>query len=431
MSWLWCSLPVFLAVVAGMVVAGQTTRETLGATDSTEPAPEEATQNPSKFSESTTENSATPPPLDPSSATVPPLDPSSATVPPLDPSSATVPPLDSSSASPQPLDPSSASFSPPDPSSATPQPLDPSSATPPPLDPSSAAPSSLDPTSTPLANGTGSPIQLASTAGTPTTSTSVHSTTGVLSHTTQDFNASQQASTVLTELSTFLSLETETDVSQGSSPTNGSQHWTTEHPGTETDTPQVSSASTAVTNTSELGGYVHLDVQVKTQPPPTSTLTSTKEQPTGSYLVTTEATTTEANESIPLKPTTSLASKAFKTTTRSYSRLSTAQVATKKMSLVAQCLIAIAILAGVCTIFVICTVVLCTKLSSQRRNYRVNSANGTELICISALLPEEERQLRRKMRPKRLREHLKETAAGYNSDSDDDDLTLHSFVTEH
>ncbi|XP_078410508.1 P-selectin glycoprotein ligand 1 [Cetorhinus maximus] len=387
MSLQWCTLPVFLAIVAGMVVMEQTTRATLELTDSVETSVG-VTQNPSKYSESTTESLATTPPLNPSSATPPPLDPSS----------------------------------------ITPPPLDPSSATPPLLDQSSATPQHLDPMSTPLADATGSPTQLTSTAGTPTTSAPVYSTTGVLSHTTQDFNAS--------ESSIFLRLETETGVNQDSSPTIGSQHWTTDETGTGTYTPEITSASTAVTNTSEVGGYVHPDVWVKTQPPPTSTLTSTKKQPTSFHPVTTSAPTvttiTKVNESMPLNPTIPFISKIIKTTTRSYNRLSTAQVTAKKISLVAQCLIAIAILAGVCTIFVICTVVLCTKLSTQRQNYRVNRTNGTELICISALLPEDERKLRRKMRPKRLRDHLKETAVGQNSDSDDDDdLTLHSFVTEH
>ncbi|XP_041057914.1 uncharacterized protein PB18E9.04c-like [Carcharodon carcharias] len=396
MSLQWCTLPVFLAIVAGMVVMGQTTRATLELTDSVETTSVGVTQNPSKYSESTTESLATLPPLNPSSATPPSLDPNS----------------------------------------ATPPPLNPSSATPPLLDQSSATPQHLDPTSTPLAEATESPTQLTSTAGTPTTSAPVYSTTGVLSHTTQDFNASQQATNKLMELSTFLRLETETGVNQDSSPTIGSQHWTTDETGTGTDTPEITAASTAVTNTSEVGGYVHPDIQVKTQPPPTSTLTSTKKQTTSFHPVTTGAPTvttiTKANESMPLNPTIPFVNKIIKTTTRSYNRLSTAQVTAKKMSLVAQCLIAIAILAGVCTIFVICTVVLCTKLSTQRQNYRVNRTNGTELICISALLPEDERKLRKKMRPKRLRDHLKETAVGQNSDSDDDDdLTLHSFVTEH
>ncbi|XP_048412298.1 P-selectin glycoprotein ligand 1 [Stegostoma tigrinum] len=231
-----------------------------------------------------------------------------------------------------------------------------------------------------------------------------------------------------------MNLQTMNDVNQDSSPTYGTTHWTTETGRTETEASETTLTSTVITNTSELGGYVHPDVKVKTTTESSSTLTSTKKLPTSPYPVTTAppvvTTTIKANESIPLKPTVPFISKIVKTTTRSNNRLTTAQATRKKISLVAQCLIAIAILAGVCTVFVICTVVLCTKLSSQRQNYRVNRSNGTELICISALLPEDERKLRRKMRAKRLRD-LKETTIGQNSDSDEDDLTLHSFVTEH
>ncbi|XP_038675492.1 flocculation protein FLO11-like [Scyliorhinus canicula] len=546
MSLLWCSLPVFLAVVAGMVVMGQITRETLATTDLTESTAEEVTQDGGKYFESTTENLPTPPPVDQSSSTTPPVnqsssttppvdqsssttpavdqsssttppvdqsssttppvdqsssttpavdqsssttppvDQSSSTTPPVDQSSSTTPPVDQSSSTPPPVDQSSSttppvnqsssttpavdqssSTTPPanqsssttpavDQSSSTTPPVDQSSSTPPPVDQSSSTtqpvnqsssttpavnqslsttpavdqssstPPPLDPTSTPLTP---------STPGTPVTSTLVYSTTGFPSHSTQDFNASQQASTVSMESSTFPGLETETDASQESSSTPGPQPWTTEEPGTESGTSEVTSASTAVTNTSEIGGHVHPDRQAKTQPPATSTLTSTKKQPTRFDPVTTGVTTlttvTKVNESMFLKPTVSTVSKILRTSTRRYNRLSTAKVKPKKISLVAQCLIAIAILAGICTIFVICTVVLCTKLSSQRQHYRVEQSNGTELMCISALLPEEERKLRKKMRPKRIRDHFKEISAGQNSDSDDDDLTLHSFITEH
>ncbi|XP_067862108.1 P-selectin glycoprotein ligand 1-like [Heptranchias perlo] len=354
MQLMWCSLPVLLAVVAGVVVMGQSSTETLEISDLTEPISVGVTQSPSDDSESTTE--------------------------------------------------------------------------------SSAILSTLSLTSTSLTDETGSPVQPASTTATPTAITSVYSATGYLSNTTQDFSASQQVSTDLIELVTSPGFEAETVVSQASSSTNGSELWADEL-GNATGMPEVTSASTAVTNTSEIGGLlVHPDVKAKTQSPPTSKMTSTKKHTTGFRPATTAVPSTTAitkrKESIPLKPTISFVSKITKAATRSYNRLSTAQATTKKIGLVTQCLIAIAILAGVCTIFVICTIVLCTKLSSQTQGYRVNRTNGTELMCISALLPEEERKLRKKMKPKRLRD-FKMTTVGQTSESDDDDLTLHSFVTEH
>ncbi|XP_048467375.1 P-selectin glycoprotein ligand 1 [Rhincodon typus] len=357
MPLMWCSLPVLLAVVGGLVVMEQTTRETLEVINSTEPVSDGDTQNPETF-------------------------------------------------------PASSATSPPDY-----------------LDSTSLLSPSL--TSTPLPDET---AQLTSTTGSLTTSPSNYSATGAPSVSTQDLKTSQEATSQLSEVSSFMNLQTMNDVNQDSSPMKGTAHWTTETGGTETEVSEATLTSTAVTNTSELGGYVHPDVKVKTITLPSSTLTSIKKLPTSPYPVTTAppvvTTTIKATESIPLKPTVPFVSKIIKTTTRSNNRLTTAQVTGKKISLVAQCLIAIAILAGVCTVFVICTVVLCTKLSSQRQNYRVNRSNGTELICISALLPEDERKLRRKMKAKRLRD-LKETTIGRNSDSDEDDLTLHSFVTEH
>ncbi|XP_051887913.1 P-selectin glycoprotein ligand 1 [Pristis pectinata] len=292
-------------------------------------------------------------------------------------------------------------------------------------------PSTLYPTSAPIDVTTGSPEHLTSTTGAPTTRTSVYSTMGYLSQTTQDVNSSQQPTTYLIELSASPGLEAVTNASQEPTFTNGSEHWATDDPGNDTDLPEITSFSTPVTNTSEAAVFLGPGINGKTQSPPTSKMTSATKQTPDFHSTTTSATTNTAITSRGnLKSTTPFVHDVTKVTTRNYNRLTTAQAATKKIGLVTQCLIVIAILAGICTIFVICTIVLCTKLSTQRHNYRVNQMNGTELICISALLPEEERKMRKKLRPKRLRD-FKETMTGQTSDTDDDDLTLQSFVTEH
>ncbi|TNN73761.1 P-selectin glycoprotein ligand 1 [Liparis tanakae] len=52
-----------------------------------------------------------------------------------------------------------------------------------------------------------------------------------------------------------------------------------------------------------------------------------------------------------------------------------------------RCLITIASLAAVATIFMVSTIILCTKLS--KRKYKVKKPEAaTEMMCISALLPE-------------------------------------------
>uniref|UniRef100_W5MB25 Uncharacterized protein n=1 Tax=Lepisosteus oculatus TaxID=7918 RepID=W5MB25_LEPOC len=96
----------------------------------------------------------------------------------------------------------------------------------------------------------------------------------------------------------------------------------------------------------------------------------------------------------------------------------------KRDGLVSQCLIAIAVLAGVATIFMVCTIVLCTKLSSNKQRYRVKEANGTELVCISALLPDGSNSYR--SRPKTQKSNG--ALCPNTDDSEGDDLTLHSFL---
>ncbi|XP_006006199.1 P-selectin glycoprotein ligand 1 [Latimeria chalumnae] len=98
----------------------------------------------------------------------------------------------------------------------------------------------------------------------------------------------------------------------------------------------------------------------------------------------------------------------------------------KKSCTVGRCLLAIAVLAGIATIFIICTIVLATKLSNQRQNYRENYHNSTELVCISAFMPEQESNSRSRIKPK-----LMKTFATNGDDSDGDDLTLHSFLPDH
>ncbi|XP_062890130.1 P-selectin glycoprotein ligand 1 [Mobula hypostoma] len=244
------------------------------------------------------------------------------------------------------------------------------------------------------------------------------STTDPRIQTAQGVNSSQQPTTDAIGLSASTGLEEGTSTSQEPTVTDRSEQWTTADPASVSE---VTSFSTPVTNISEGNGILGPGVKGKTQSPPTSMITSAT--------TTTAATSSKASGS-KVTSAVPVVNHLTKVTTKNYNRLTTAQATTKKISLVTQCLIVIAILAGICTIFVICTIVLCTKLSTQRHNYRVNQMNGTELMCISALLPEEERKMRKKLRPKRLRD-LKETMTGQNSDTDDDDLTLQSFVTEH
>ncbi|KAJ8263661.1 hypothetical protein COCON_G00161180 [Conger conger] len=97
----------------------------------------------------------------------------------------------------------------------------------------------------------------------------------------------------------------------------------------------------------------------------------------------------------------------------------------RKDGLVSQCLIAIVTLAGVATVFIVSTTVLCTKLSARKYRYRMRQSSGTEMTCISALLPDGNGAHGRPRTPKSNGALLPNL-----EDGEGDDLTLHSFLPE-
>uniref|UniRef100_A0A3P8SVC5 Selectin P ligand n=1 Tax=Amphiprion percula TaxID=161767 RepID=A0A3P8SVC5_AMPPE len=98
-------------------------------------------------------------------------------------------------------------------------------------------------------------------------------------------------------------------------------------------------------------------------------------------------------------------------------------------SLARNCLIIIAALAALATVFMVSTIVLCTKLSA--RKYRVKKPQqGTEMMCISALLPEPSYSYTRQRNP--VRNGVRVIPGGGDSDDDlGDNLTLSSFLPEN
>ncbi|XP_069475562.1 P-selectin glycoprotein ligand 1 isoform X2 [Ambystoma mexicanum] len=96
-------------------------------------------------------------------------------------------------------------------------------------------------------------------------------------------------------------------------------------------------------------------------------------------------------------------------------------------SLMGQCLLAISILALVATIFIISTIVLATKLSNLRNRYKLLNKSSTEMVCISALLPDSEQASgKSKVKPNKLK-----TFAASPEEGDGDNLTLNSFLPDH
>ncbi|XP_073334212.1 P-selectin glycoprotein ligand 1 [Pagrus major] len=98
-------------------------------------------------------------------------------------------------------------------------------------------------------------------------------------------------------------------------------------------------------------------------------------------------------------------------------------------ALVTQSLIAIACLAGLATIFMVTTIILCAKLST--RKYRVKKPQqATEMMCISSLLPERNYNYARQRNP--VTNGILVMHHGGDSDEDGgDNLTLSSFLPEN
>ncbi|XP_008301135.1 flocculation protein FLO11 isoform X1 [Stegastes partitus] len=96
---------------------------------------------------------------------------------------------------------------------------------------------------------------------------------------------------------------------------------------------------------------------------------------------------------------------------------------------VKQCLIVIAALAVLATIFMVSTIVLCTKLSA--RKYKVKKPQqATEMMCISSLLPETTYSYTRQRNP--VRNGILVIPGGGDSDEElGDNLTLSSFLPDN
>ncbi|XP_076140295.1 P-selectin glycoprotein ligand 1 [Alosa pseudoharengus] len=113
--------------------------------------------------------------------------------------------------------------------------------------------------------------------------------------------------------------------------------------------------------------------------------------------------------------------------------LQTAVPGQKHQGLVNNCLIAIASLAGLATFFMVCSIVLCTKLSAAKHRYRYrlrsSGGEGTEMVCISALLPDGDGPVVRPKTPKSNGALIPVTDTDGDSDCGDN-LTLNSFLPD-
>uniref|UniRef100_A0A8C8RWT2 P-selectin glycoprotein ligand 1 n=1 Tax=Pelusios castaneus TaxID=367368 RepID=A0A8C8RWT2_9SAUR len=96
--------------------------------------------------------------------------------------------------------------------------------------------------------------------------------------------------------------------------------------------------------------------------------------------------------------------------------------------LVGKCLLAIFILALVAGVFIVCTAVLATLLWRQKHVSRARQSNATEMVCISALLPDSE-PLANGGKPSKVKRM--KLPMDNCSETDADNLTLNSFLPDH
>ncbi|XP_036453849.1 P-selectin glycoprotein ligand 1 [Colossoma macropomum] len=99
--------------------------------------------------------------------------------------------------------------------------------------------------------------------------------------------------------------------------------------------------------------------------------------------------------------------------------------ASKREGLVGRCLIAIALLAALVTIFIMSTIILATKLAASRYRNREGLLQETEMVCISALMNDTEHPIPKPRHPKSNGALIPNT-----EDEDGDDLTLNSFLPD-
>nr|XP_046231717.1 P-selectin glycoprotein ligand 1 [Scatophagus argus]XP_046231718.1 P-selectin glycoprotein ligand 1 [Scatophagus argus] len=167
---------------------------------------------------------------------------------------------------------------------------------------------------------------------------------------------------------------------------------------------------------------------------------STTEPPTISFSTDSANTITTANSTSPagafirpkMLPVPTISSTPATTTAlneASQSPSSTEVQSCSTRGVVTQCLIIVASLAVLATVFMVSTIILCTKLSA--RKYRAKKPQqATEMMCISALLPERNYTYTRQRNPVTNGVLVMHTAGDSDEDGGDN-LTLSSFLPEN
>ncbi|XP_029371990.1 P-selectin glycoprotein ligand 1 [Echeneis naucrates] len=195
-------------------------------------------------------------------------------------------------------------------------------------------------------------------------------------------------------------------------------------PVTKTET---STASTKLSSTSETGSNISIS-----QFPGTRSLSSTTVSPTSTgsndFNLSTPTSTTglfvpHVPKRLPVPTAGSTAA-----TTAAPNKVSRSPPCSTR-ALVKQSLIAIASLGGLAAIFMVSTIVLCTMLSARKHKVK-KPQQATEMMCISALLPERDFSYTRQRNPISNGVLVIHTP-GESDEDGGDNLTLSSFLPEN
>ncbi|KAG7499385.1 hypothetical protein JOB18_035967 [Solea senegalensis] len=276
--------------------------------------------------------------------------------------------------------------------------------------------SSLTSTTTTTADGSTSPLSSSTSASTVATMTtsSTSEETPVFDHTSSSSSSSPPVTSTWTSTtgpklsSTAQHIsETSTHVSTSQSSDTTSSTSTTES-STTNESPTITASETSTISTSAVSTspVVILVPRIPKRLP----IPSTPATQTTSTTTTTTTTTTPCGD--PQNPPSSDVVGPCST-----------------RGLVKHCLITIACLAALATIFMVSTIVLCTKLSA--RKYKLKKPQqATEMMCISALLPERNYNYTRQR--SRVTNGVLVIPSGEDSDEEGgDNLTLSSFLPEN
>ncbi|XP_078126979.1 P-selectin glycoprotein ligand 1 [Sander vitreus] len=203
---------------------------------------------------------------------------------------------------------------------------------------------------------------------------------------------------------------------------------------------ETSTTSTELLSTSQPISVTKIPIfttgSSSTAEPPNISFTTESPIPT-TNVSTTNVSTSPAGILIPrvskrLPIPTTKSNRATTTAPRKVSKspLSTEAQPCSTRGVVKNCLIAIASLAALATVFIVSTIILCTKLSTRKYKVKKTSQPATEMMCISALLPERNYTHSRQHNP--VTNGVLVIHGGADSDEDGgDNLTLSSFLPEN